>query len=115
MVHFGDQQVFPECDDLHLPAVPGQKPVATTFHVAKVARPGRVAQESKAGQGDVSADEADTEEWNFVVGPGAGLFERLSEMPVKLEDVAERMSQGIRTSANKSMYLNFGRDEDGLD
>ena len=38
-------------------------------------------------------------EWNFVVGPGAALFERLSEMPVKLGDIAH-IFVGLQTSAD---------------
>jgi len=44
-------------------------------------------------------------EWNFAIGAGAGLFEKLRAMPVKLGDIAERMAQGIRTSANEVYVL----------
>ena len=50
--------------------------------------------------GYISMDKVTEKEWNFVVGPGAPLFERLSEMPVKLWDVATRMYQGSITSAD---------------
>ncbi|MCX6029136.1 MAG: Eco57I restriction-modification methylase domain-containing protein [Chloroflexi bacterium] len=43
-------------------------------------------------------------EWNFSVGAGAGLFEKLRAMPVKLGDVAQRMYQGPITSAD-TVYL----------
>lgn len=36
-------------------------------------------------------------ERNFVIGPGAKLFEKLRRMPMKLGDAADRMAQEIRT------------------
>lgn len=49
-------------------------------------------------------------EWNFTVGKDAGLFEKLAAMPVKLGDVAERIGQGIRTSANEVYVVDFVSD-----
>ena len=44
-------------------------------------------------------------DWNFSVGNGAALFEKLSKLPVKLKGWAEKMAQGIRTSANEVYVL----------
>ena len=57
-----------------------------------------------AAEGEIHADRVTEKEWNFVVGPGAPLFERLSKMPVKLGDVAARIFQGLITSAD-TVYL----------
>ncbi|AET64089.1 Eco57I restriction-modification methylase domain-containing protein [Methanothrix harundinacea] len=45
--------------------------------------------------GEIQAKNAACAEWNFIVGKGSDLFDRLSKMPVKLGDVAERVFQGI--------------------
>ncbi|MFH1911659.1 MAG: N-6 DNA methylase [Pseudomonadota bacterium] len=61
----------------------------------------------KTGQGTEGAIPATTitaAEWNFTVGRGADLFEKLRLMPVKLGDVADRMYQGPITSAD-TVYL----------
>ena len=52
-------------------------------------------------EGAVPAANATAEEWNFVVGAGAALFERLHRMPVKLAHVTDRIFQGLKTAADK--------------
>src|SRR5207245_1296127 len=47
------------------------------------------------------------DEWNFAVGDGLRLFAKLQKLPIKLVDVAERMGQGIRTSANEVYVLDM--------
>jgi hypothetical protein len=42
-----------------------------------------------------------------MVGGGRALFEKLSKMPTRLGDVAERMAEGIRTSANEVYVLDL--------
>ena len=46
-------------------------------------------------------------EWNFAVGDGLRLFAKLQKLPFKLIDVAERIGQGIRTSANEVYVLDM--------
>lgn len=41
------------------------------------------------------------------MGESAVLFEKLSRFPIKLGDIAERIAQGIRTSANEVYVLNL--------
>jgi len=53
-------------------------------------------------------------EWNFAVGKGAGLFEKLQRMPVKMGNIAARISQGIRTSANEVYVLDVVSEKNGL-
>ena|SRR5215208_3478620 len=52
------------------------------------------AEEGKVPTASVTADE-----WNFVVGSGSALFERLRSMPVKPGDVSS-MFVGLQTSAD---------------
>ena len=43
--------------------------------------------------------------WNFSVGKGTALFEKLTEMPVKLGDIGQRIFQGVVTSADQVFLL----------
>ncbi|MCH8243770.1 MAG: hypothetical protein IH897_14340, partial [Planctomycetes bacterium] len=60
-----------------------------------------------AEEGAIPASRITADEWNFHVGKGADLFETLTEAPVKLGDVAARIAQGIRTSANEVYVLDM--------
>jgi type I restriction-modification system DNA methylase subunit len=103
IVHFGDQQVFAG---------------ATTYTCLLFLKKGggpcfryvmahdldgwRVSGEAAAGE--IRTEKVNGSEWNFVVGPETFLFERLSEMPIKLGDVVEGMFVGQQTSAD-TVYL----------
>jgi len=106
IVHFGDQQVFAGASTytclLFLDNKGNQQ-----FHYAKAHDLDAWRVSGEAVEGEVKASKVTEEDWNFVVGPGAPLFERLSEMPVKLGDVAARLSQGVRTSANEVYVLDL--------
>lgn len=47
----------------------------------------------------INASRVTESEWNFSVGKGAGLFEKLSQMPIKLGDIAY-IFVGLQTSAD---------------
>ena len=100
IVHFGDQQVFAGATTytclLFLDKA-GKKEFR--FVQAHNLDDWRLGE--KQSEGAVSAEQTGAAEWNFVVGGGAGLFQRLSEMPVKLENVTSRIFQGLKTSADK--------------
>ncbi len=111
IVHFGDQQVFANATTytclLFLDKA-GRDP----FHFVKAHDLAAWRRGEPQPEGDLPANQVTAGEWNFTVGSGAGLFERLSQMPVKLGHVAERMAQGIRTSANEVYVLDLV-SEDG--
>ncbi len=114
VVHFGDQQVFSGATTytclLFL-----DKGGRDEFRFLKVNDLAAWRTQNGTGvepsapvvEGTVPAERATAAEWNFVVGRGADLFERLRQMPVKLGDVAERIAQGIRTSANEVYVLDL--------
>jgi len=111
IVHFGDQQVFAGASTytcLLFLDKQGNKRFhyikAHDLDVWRAAQTSEVSEDLGGLAGQVRADKVTGKEWNFVVGPGAGLFERLSEMPVRLGDVAARMYQGSITSAD-TVYL----------
>ncbi len=67
----------------------------------------------QAREGTLKAEKATAAEWNFVVGRGVELFERLSQMPVKLGDVAD-IFVGLQTSADSVFIFEYVRDEGEL-
>ncbi|MBN1660138.1 MAG: Eco57I restriction-modification methylase domain-containing protein [Anaerolineae bacterium] len=113
IVHFGDQQVFAGATTytclLFLDQAGRDRFRYVEAHNLEAWR-----QRGEAVGGAVQASKVTEAEWNFVVGPGATLFERLGEMPVKLGKVAARMAQGIRTSANEVYVLDVTSDEGNL-
>jgi len=113
VVHFGDQQVFRGATTytclLFL-----DKAGSETCRVVKVEDLAAWRADGKAIEGTIPAEKITGAEWNFAVGTSAVLFEKLRQMPVKLGDVAERMAQGIRTSANEVYVLDLVSDSGNL-
>ncbi|MDP2138187.1 MAG: Eco57I restriction-modification methylase domain-containing protein, partial [Candidatus Didemnitutus sp.] len=56
-------------------------------------------------EGRFAASTISGSDWNFTVGASASVFERLKLFPIKIGDVAARISQGVRTSANEIYVL----------
>ncbi len=106
IVHFGDQQVFHGATTYTCLLFLDRQGNETFRHV-EAHDLDAWRTDGTAIEGEISTDKVTQEEWNFVVGPGADLFERLREMPVKLGAIAARMAQGIRTSANEVYVLDL--------
>jgi type I restriction-modification system DNA methylase subunit len=100
VVHFGDQQVFTGATNytclLFLNKESGKQ-----CHFTKVDDLTSWRINGEAIEGKIPVAKITSSEWNFTVGKGAGLFEKLSKMPVNLGDVTNRIFQGIKTSADK--------------
>jgi len=103
VVHFGDQQVFAGATTytclLFL-----DKAGNDCFHYIDAHDLDTWRASGKAVEGEIRADKATAGEWNFIVGPGAALNERLSRMPAKLGDVAH-VFVGTQTSADTIFVL----------
>ena len=113
VVHFGDKQVFAGAMT-YTALLFLERASHEQFHFVKV--PDLIAWRvnGEAAEGEVSATNATADDWNFVIGSGASLFERLRQMPVKLGDVAH-IFVGLQTSADKAYVLEeSGEPEDGL-
>ncbi len=114
IVHFGDQQIFSGATTytclLFL-----NKQNQNEFEVTKVSdlENWRISQTSDVS-GEIDAANVTAAEWNFMVGKGAGLFEKLSKIPVRLGNVADRMAQGIRTSANEIYVVDYVSETSGI-
>ncbi len=103
IVHFGDQQIFSGATTytcLLFLDKGGNK----QFSYVKAHDLNDWRSDGKAIEGKIKSEKATESEWVFIVGPGARLFERLSEIPIKLGDVTSKIFQGLVTSADP-VYL----------
>lgn len=102
-VYFGDQQVFDGATTytclLFLSKAPSAK-----CRLVKVTDLTAWRASGAGTEGVVAAKQVTGLEWNFAIGKGAALFERLAKLPVKLGDVTSRIYQGPITSAD-GVYL----------
>ncbi|MFA6413080.1 MAG: N-6 DNA methylase [Syntrophales bacterium] len=112
VIHFGDRQVFAGATTytclLFL-----DKQATSACRVTKVDKLEDWQRTGAGTTGDIPAAAVTASEWNFTVGQGTGLFERLRRMPLKLEDVSMRIFQGIKTSADKIYILEEREREQG--
>jgi type I restriction-modification system DNA methylase subunit len=104
IVSFGDQQVFTQASTytclLFL-----EKAAQERGHFIKVDDLDEWRATGAAASGKISPATFAGDQWNFVLGNGAELFAKLNENAIRLRDVAERIAQGIRTSANPIYVL----------
>jgi hypothetical protein len=119
IVHFGDQQVFSGATTYTCLMFLNKQGV-DEFEFTKVSdlenwcnfqsQTSEVLETSEVS-GVINASQVTESEWNFSVGKGAGLFEKLSQMPVKLGDVVERIYQGPITSADTVFLFKDFKDD----
>ena len=105
VVHFGDQQIFPGATNYVCLLFLARAGVTKCHFV----RSDNLAQwlVTLAGVGaDIPAKKITAADWNFATGEGAGLFEKLQQMPKKLGDVAD-IFVGLQTSADDVFIMNF--------
>ena len=114
VVHFGDQQVFPGATN-YVCLLFLAKAGADACRFVRVENLEQWFTTFLQGtECAISTNRVTASEWNFAVGKGAALFDRLQRMPVKLGDVADRISQGIRTSANEVYVLDVRAQKGGF-
>jgi hypothetical protein len=104
IIHFGDRQVFAGATTytclLFL-----DKAGTKSVQFKKVEDLDLWRSNGKGTEGKIPSSTITSSEWNFTVGRGAALLEKLKQMPVKLEHVTSRIFQGIKTSADKIYIL----------
>ena len=109
VVHFGDQQVFAGATTytclLFL-----EKEARQSFHFVKAHDLASWRQGEPQAEGELSLETVTAGEWNFVLSSDGRLMEKLRENSTKLGSLAERMAQGIRTSANEVYVLDLVAD-----
>lgn len=109
VVHFTDQQVFHGATTytclMFLTKSPNK---AVDFLRVKDLTGWRTT--ALAERAAVPAGRFTDDDWNIEIGPHSDVLARLSRWPVKLGDIADRMAQGIRTSANEIYVLDIVND-----
>lgn len=103
VVHFGDQQVFNGATTYTCLMFP-DKAGCDGCQVVKVDDLTEWRATGQATEGIIPAANLTSAEWNFTVGRGAVLFERLNKMPVKLGNLAH-IFVGTQTSADDVFVL----------
>jgi hypothetical protein len=109
IVHFGDQQIF-DGATTYTCLLFLTKSASPKFEVTKVTDLEDWQENFTGTSGTLQASELKADEWNFNVGHDSKLFARLSGFKTTLGDVAARMAQGIRTSANEVYVLDVKHD-----
>ncbi|MGH9799772.1 MAG: Eco57I restriction-modification methylase domain-containing protein, partial [Blastocatellia bacterium] len=106
IVSFGDQQVFTQASTYTCLLFLERTPQEQGCYI-KVDDLNEWQATGAAASGKIAPASFAAGQWNFVLGNGAELFAKLNEQPVRLRDVAERIAQGIRTSANPVYVLDL--------
>lgn len=104
IVHFGDQQVFKNATTytalLFLNKFENQN-----FEFTKIENIDLWKKENVQINTKISMDSLNNSEWNFTSGANTSLFNKLNDMPSKLNDVADRIFQGLVTGADAVFLL----------
>ncbi len=113
VVHFGDEQVFAGASTYTaLMFLDGSERDSFRFEKVDDLTAWRASGESL--EGNVASERVVADEWNFVVGPGASLFERLRQVPAKLGEISQ-IFVGLQTSADTVfLFKNTERMERSL-
>jgi len=113
IVHFGDQQVFPKVSTytclLFL-----RKSQQSDLEMEKVTDLIDWKNNHNSQTGIINHSLASGLAWNFILGEDANLFAKLQQIKSRLEDVTERIFQGIKTSADKIYIVEELSREDNL-
>ena len=110
VVHFGAQQVFEGATTYTCLLFLNKSPIQE-FRFVKVDDLIDWQTVGTAIEGPVKSSQAKSDEWNFVVGDGAGLFEKLSAMPYKFSDISD-IFVGLQTSADDVFIMNLVGETD---
>jgi hypothetical protein len=99
IVHFGDQQVFPGATN-YVCLLFLAKAGTASCRFVRVNDLSEWLRTFTGTEGNFLASAIAADEWNFTVGEGAAVFEKLQRVPQKLADVA-RIWQGMVTGADR--------------
>jgi len=113
IVHFGDLQVFDRATTytclLFL-----DKAASDTCSFDQVKSLLTWVNANESEKQSIPSEKIGNGSWNFSSGKNQKIFEKLRNMNTKLGDIAERMAQGIRTSANEIYVLDFISKKSGV-
>jgi len=100
VVHFGHQQVFSNATT-YTCLVFLNKRGAKRCSIKRIDDIEQWVETGECSTGFVPAVHIGKDAWNFQAGNGSRLMQKLKLMPTTLKTIAQRMAQGIRTSANE--------------
>jgi hypothetical protein len=100
VIHFGDQQIFPGATN-YVCLLFLAKSGANELHFVRADNLKLWMATEHGVSANIPTKEIEKSEWNFVVGKGSDLFDRLQAIPTKLENVTYRIFQGLKTGADK--------------
>jgi type I restriction-modification system DNA methylase subunit len=109
VIHFGDQQVFAGATT-YTSLLFLDKAGSSQCRVVKVKDLTTWRGNGGASEGFVPATRITAAEWNFTVGEGTDLFEKLRKMPLKLGDLTH-LFVGLQTDADDVFILEEVRRE----
>jgi hypothetical protein len=121
VVHFGDRQVFSGAttytclmflDKAGVEACKFEKVenLETWCAVGQKVLPVPFPPQPASTVGKIPANTVGPDEWNFTVGQGAPLFEKLRGMPLKLGDMAD-IFVGLQTSADDVFIMDLVKEK----
>jgi adenine-specific DNA-methyltransferase len=113
VVHFGDQQIFFGATIytclLFLAKAGSEECRFVKAHDLESWMERLFGEEGRFPASGISGSD-----WNFTVGASATVFDDLQARPIRLGEIAARISQGIRTSANEVYVLEMRAEERGI-
>jgi type I restriction-modification system DNA methylase subunit len=112
IVHFGDQQIFPGATN-YVCLLFLARAGSPRCRFVKVDDLDHWLVTLEGNEADIAANDIGVADWNFAVGKGASVFQRLKQMPITFGQITERISQGIRTSANEVYVLSVKTEGSG--
>ncbi len=112
IVHFGDEQVFTGATT-YTALLFLDKDGNEHFRFVKAEDLTEWRTTREAEEGEVPVERATPDAWNFVVGPGADLHERLRQMPISLGQIAH-LFVGLQTDADDVFILEEIDKDNGL-
>jgi type I restriction-modification system DNA methylase subunit len=100
IVHFGDQQVFYGATT-YTCLFFANKTATHEIDFVKVDDLNKWRENGIGLKGVISSTNLTANEWNFTVGNSSSLLQKLNTIPTKLENLTDRIFQGLKTSADK--------------
>lgn len=100
VVHFGHEQVF-DGATTYACLMFLDKTQSKQVEFVKVDDLGEWRRSGAADRSVLPVSAVKSGDWAFTAGKGTALLDRLSKLTLKLEDVTDRIFQGIKTSADK--------------
>jgi hypothetical protein len=101
IVHFGHQQVFSSATTYTCILTLHKQRKRNSFDFIKVDDLESWQNSKKKIDSNISVDDLNYDEWNFISGNQQQLFNKVKQIGISLENVTKRIFQGLKTSADK--------------